>query len=58
MRISDKIASEIMDRLETEFNIEFNKEEYLDAECVIADTIKTELSKWLSYDVDLQLFGE
>ena len=53
MRVADKIANKIMTKLEFEGVLKTTKKKYLTTECLIADTITEELSKWLRYDVDL-----
>lgn len=57
MRIADKIASRVLDKLE-EYNIKPTKAQYLDVECAIADAIADEFQRWLKYDVDLLDFTE
>ncbi len=54
MRIVDRIANEIIELLEERFNLKVKKDDYLDLECEIADMIKDELTKHLSWDLDLQ----
>ena len=56
MRISDKIAGDCMDAITEITGKQFRKKDYLSIECAIADTITKELTKWLSYDVDLNAF--
>lgn len=51
MRVCDKIANEIMEKL-IDRGYKFKKTDFLDIECLIADTITGELKTWLNYDVD------
>ena len=58
MRIKDKIANDIMTKLEVGMMLKISKAKYLDVECLIADTIEKGLLKWLRYDADLNEFME
>ena len=58
MRIKDKIANDIMTKLENGKFLKVKKEYYLEVECLIADTIEKGLLKWLRYDADLNEFME
>jgi len=53
MRISDKIANDILTDLEDRYNIKISKSKHLNIECMIADNITQCFNKWLNYDVDL-----
>lgn len=57
MRVCDKIANEIMEKL-IDRGYKFKKTDFLDIECLIADTITGELKTWLNYDVDQRLHQE
>jgi len=52
MRIKDRIANRIIEKLEDEFNVKITKKDYLNAECMVADLIEKELSDWLRFDTD------
>ena len=54
MRISDRIANNILEDIEEKTGKNFTKKEYLDVECMVADRIRKEIDKWLRYDTDLQ----
>lgn len=56
MRIADKIALTILEEIEAKTGKNFTQKEYLDLECLVSDTLKKELSKWLSWDIDLNKF--
>ena len=53
MKIADRIANEIITKLECDGVLKLAKENYLETECLIADTMTEGLNKWLRYDVDL-----
>jgi len=54
MRISDRIANNILEDIEEKTGKNFTKKEYLDVECMVANRIRKEIDKWLRYDTDLQ----
>jgi hypothetical protein len=66
MRIADRIANKILEEIEESANEIFKEnsdgdlvltqEKYLEAECMVADTIQLEILRWLGYDTDLQTF--
>jgi len=56
MRIADRIANKVLENIEEKTGKNFTKKEYLDLECVVADTIRKEINCWLGYDTDFQKF--
>ena len=58
MIIADRIALKILEEIESKTGKNFTKEEYLDLECLVSDTLKQELNSWLSWDTDLNEFQE
>lgn len=56
MRIADRIALTILENIEEKTKRNFTKKQYLELECLVADTLKEELNKWLGWDTDLSIF--